>query len=277
VSGTIEYGGTGFLACDQKEGIEIPFLITCRHVAETLSRHDKFYVRVNTVEGGSENIPMTKMEWSYHPDKSVDLAMIFILIIPPEKFDLRYARLYEEPFLLKSERAACGDLISLIGLFRLHAGRQRNVPFVHSGHIAVLPDPKERVPIRDRITGELIMAEVYLVEAQTLDGLSGSPVFVHEVLHSPVPGYPGDGVARLFGNVRFLGLYSGSWDGEPGQILAEDRDLRGKTRVPVGVGIVIPVDKIVELVRDDDKLKKSADAYVQFRLLREAQAAAASE
>jgi hypothetical protein len=31
------------------------------------------------------------------------------------------------------------------------------------------------------------MAEVYLVEAQTLDGLSGSPVFLHEIVEIGVP------------------------------------------------------------------------------------------
>jgi len=46
-----------------------------------------------------------------------------------------------------------------------------------TGNVAVLPDPIERIPIRDRTTGEIVEAEVYLVEAQTLDGLSGSTGF----------------------------------------------------------------------------------------------------
>ncbi len=100
------------------------------------------------------------------------------------------------------------------------------------------------------MTGELVEAEAYLVEAQTLDGLSGSPVF----LHQPVT-LPFEPKCLAYGPVRLVGLYVGSWDGEPGEILAADRSSRGNIRVPVGMGLVIPSKKIVELIMDHPKLK----------------------
>jgi hypothetical protein len=128
---------------------------------------------------------------------------------------------------LRPERPQCGDVISIVGLFRLHAGSKRNVPIVHSGNLALLPDPHERIPIKDRTIGKMTEVEAYLVEAQTLEGLSGSPVFVHEVtraqpmlIAAPVP--PSWGLAKAFGEAMMLGMYQGAWDGEPGEVLAAD-------------------------------------------------------
>ncbi len=120
----------------------------------------------------------------------------------------------------------------------------------------MLPDPNEKILLRDRITRELARCEAYLVEAQTIDGLSGSPVFVHETVALESFTRLSDGRhPGAFGAVKLLGLYSGSWDGEPGTILEADRNLRGGTRVPIGIGLVVPAEKIVKLISEDGKLK----------------------
>jgi hypothetical protein len=264
----IDYGGTGFLAVDLQGETGFPVLVTCRHVAKSLSRYERFYIRANTWGTQSYTLPAGKIEWAYHPDETVDLAATQF-ILPSHTFDAIYYRLESGTTVLGEEarsRVFCGEPISLIGLFRLHPGKERNISFVHTGNVAVLPDSKERIPIIDRMTGQPVEAEVYLVEAQTLDGLSGSPAFVHELIDldditlekvSPVWSiHP-----KAFGVVRLLGLYIGSWDGEPGRILAEDRNLHGNKRVPVGVGIVVPADRILELVREHPLLKKQHKEY----------------
>jgi hypothetical protein len=63
-----------------------------------------------------------------------------------------------------------------------------------------------------------------------------------------------------------FGLYAGSWDGEPGEILAADRNLSGGKRVPVGMGLVVPADKIIELIRDHPELKRQRQATIQRAL-----------
>jgi len=103
-------------------------------------------------------------------------------------------------------------------------------------------------------TGKRIETECYLVEAQTLEGLSGSPVFVREVVELPTAAGVAAG-AGVFGELRILGLYVGAWDGKPGSILAADRNLSGNQRVPLGMGVVVPVDKILELIVNDASLK----------------------
>jgi hypothetical protein len=248
----IEYGGTGFLATDQEEGLNIAFLITCRHVAELLSRHDEFFMRLNLKGGDAEDLPLQNIQWSYHPDPSIDLAAVCI-VISAERYEIAFAPLHDYR-TITDRSIRPGDPINLVGLFRLHAGRKRNVPFVHCGHVAVLPDTAEKVPVRDRITNKLVMSEVYLIEAQTLDGLSGSPVIVHEEVSLSGTSDRMGGLGKLHGSARLLGVYLGSWDGEPGTILAADRDLRGNKRVPVGVGLVAPADQLLQLVREHPTL-----------------------
>jgi hypothetical protein len=59
-----------------------------------------------------------------------------------------------------------------------------------------------------------------------------------------------------FGDMRLLGVYQGAWDGRPGEILAADRELRGDQRVPLGMGLVVPIGKVIELIKGSEKLKR---------------------
>jgi hypothetical protein len=259
----VEYGGTGFMLADFQDGVLIPYLVTARHVAKALENYSDtgFFIRVNTKDGKSKVLPSSELDWSYHPDLTVDLA-IAALSLSGKIYDIIYYPLRDNWFVTEDRIAKydgpddvlCGDPVATVGLFRLRPGYNRNMPIVHNGHIASLPDPIEPVPIRDRTTGKVIHSEVYLIEAQTLDGLSGSPVFTNEALclafSSPHHGaYP-----SAYGALVLLGIYIGCWDGEPGEILAKDRNLKGGTRVPVGVGMVVPAQKIIELIRGDPKL-----------------------
>jgi hypothetical protein len=121
-----------------------------------------------------------------------------------------------------------------------------------------VPDPNEKIPLTDRITGEPIEVVSYLIEAQTLDGLSGSPALYYE--HT-----------RQGTNVRILGVYQGSWDGEPGKILAADRNfVDNRRRVPVGMGLVVPGERIIELIRNHPAIKEERRKQREARLKRDA-------
>ena len=164
-------------------------------------------------------------------------------------------------FAVKKEDVSCGDPVSIVGLFRLHYGKKRNIPIVHSGNVATLADGNERVPLMDRRTREIVEAESYLVEAQTLDGLSGSPVFIHRIV-----GLDEKGQTGIIAAAKLFGVYQGSWDREPGRILAEDRNLKGGERVPVGMGIVVPIHRALELIEENEQMKKLRDDYKRAKL-----------
>ncbi len=128
-----------------------------------------------------------------------------------------------------------------------------------------MADRNELVPIVDR-TGEVTRSEVYLVEAQTLDGCSGAPVFLHEtVFLENFPAGPHGGKPIAFRSVRLIGIYSGSWDGEPSKLLAEDRRLGPNRRVPVGIGTVVPIDLLVKAIEEDEVMKKTRREFLAKR------------
>jgi hypothetical protein len=267
----IAYGGTGFMLCDFEDGIQIPFIVTARHVAKELENYADtgFFIRVNTTDGKSMICPVEKADWAYHPDDTVDLA-VANLSLPEAIFNIIYYPLRDKWFVDEDRIAKyggpnnvlCGDPVSIVGLFRLHPGSDRNVPIVHSGHIAALPDPNERIPINDRTTGKIIEAEAYLVEAQTLDGLSGSPVFTNEALEIAIVNQHHGAYPSAYGALVLLGIHVGAWEGAPGQILSKDRNFSGSIKVPVGMGVVVPAQKIVELISGDSGLM----AYRKYRV-----------
>ena len=257
----VGYGGTGFLVEYVERGQPFKYLVTCRHVAEQLDVD--FFLRVNTLREGVANLPIEVAEWEYHPDEAVDLAATDIGLNALH-FDVLSLPLSNRT---TASALGCGQRVHIVGLFRLHYGEKRNVPMVHTGHIAALPDSNEKVPIKNRSSGQILMAEAYLVEAQTLEGLSGSPVFVQEyVAWNAINKSDGSNIAiSAFGSVRLLGVYQGAWDARPGEILAADRNLSGTLRVPVGMGIVVPIERVVELIERNETLKTRRETVIQLR------------
>ncbi len=249
-SGEVVYRGTGFLVSWRHDPFTSHFMVTCRHVATNLDAG--FFLRLNNKNGGSDNLQIDDARWHYHPDPTVDLAMCWANF-DASVWDKTHIPLNGWIYDHASDAyggLCSGDPIAIVGLFRLHAGTQRNVPIVHSGSIAALPDPGERIPLRDRVTKELIQVESYLIEAQTLDGLSGSPVFVRRYV--AIPGFTGPRGEQsvALGQVQLLGIYQGSWEFEPGSILAADRNLSGaQIRVPLGMGMAVPSERILDMFK----------------------------
>ncbi len=254
----MEYGGTGFLVLYKEEGLSTCYLVTASHVARRVGPGTEVTLRVNKKDGTSAPFALHDVVWSYPKDRRIDIAATPCYLNPAD-WDVAYLSLNdmvnrrsaEQPF-----RVQCGDPISISGLFRLHSGTSRNTPIVHSGNIALLPDPNERIPVKDRVSGERLEMEAYLVEAQTLEGLSGAPVFQREMVALRMfPEYNGGPVIAATG-VQLLGLYSGAWVGEPSSVLSEDKRLTPDRRVPVGMGVVVPCDFLLDLILTDEQLIK---------------------
>jgi hypothetical protein len=245
--GKTPYGGTGCLISVDEGGFPFGYVVTNRHVAKRLE--GDFKIRVNLKSGGVDELLVERVRWSYHPDPTVDLAATYCAMSNND-FNHLYLPLER---IVTDEEVWVGAHINIVGLFRLHYGEKRNIPIVHTGNIAALADERVRIRVRDRMSGETIDAACHLVEAQTLDGLSGSPIFVHDFVKLKTGPHSSAGA---FGTVRLLGLYQGSWDGEPGAILEADKDYRsGKIRVPIGRGLAVPGGRIRELLMDDPQLK----------------------
>jgi hypothetical protein len=105
--------------------------------------------------------------------------------------------------------------------------------------------PDEKIPMLNRITKKLMMVNGYLIEAQTLEGLSGSPVFVRYT--NPTNTFTALGrVAGYTDHVFLLGLWNGAWDAPAAETLVEQ--IGKEARVPVGMGITTPSGQIFEIL-----------------------------
>ena len=123
------------------------------------------------------------------------------------------------------------------------------------------PDRKKgdssKIPIKDRIAGQPQQVEAYLVEAQTFEGLSGAPVFQREmVAMRDLFSEHNGGLPIVETGAQLLGVYAGAWEGEPSATLASDRNWGPDKRIPAGMGIVVPGERILEVVMNDPELKK---------------------
>lgn len=260
----IECKGTGFLLEYEGGG----YLITAKHVSHEFGS-DPFVVRLNKKDGSSETVDLDELEWIEHPDSTVDLAA-FPVHIDPSEYECAYlpGSMLVTDGIMKSELIGIGNFTYTVGLFRLLSGQRRNLPIVHLGHIAMLPK-EERIPIkdwRDVDNKRRIFVEGYLVGSQSLSGLSGSPVFVRtEVflnLSSLMASKNGSKPPIVMGaknDVRLLGVWQGAWDAPPDEV--GGFEYGKQVRVPVGTGIVVPSQKIIEML-DQQHVKDERQEFL---------------
>lgn len=244
--GGIDCIGTGFLVLYEETG----YLATAKHIAINLGDFP-FLVRLNKPDGTSDNILFDHVEWHFHPDSNVDIAVMLLHVADNMGYDRFYLHgemltSLDEEHRIGGSHIGIGDPVYTVGLFRLLAGNQRNLPVLHTGSISLMPG-QELIPIRDwedpnhRLTR---FVDGYLVEAMSLSGLSGSPVFIRPTLK-----YQISGVHAIIGEsnrLYLLGLWQGAWDAPPGEVLGAEHG--SETRVPVGMGIVVPTARLIEIL-----------------------------
>lgn len=255
-----------------------PYLITARHVASEIG-DCPCTLRVNH-QNGVDPVDMTYdpvedvgYQWRFHPDNTVDAAaMLFRVNFRAEAADIRYLpeSLFVNDPTIVSENIGAGDFCYTVGLFRLLHGKNRNLPFVHTGHIGMMPGD-EKVPIENKwdvTQPKTVLADVYLVENNSLNGLSGSPVFVRpSTIFEGIP--DADGKARPMRwadeKIWLLGLWQGAWRGDPDQLLKEQLNSTGPVRVAVGVGVVIPAAKLIEILETPDVIAEREEFLLSGR------------
>ena len=234
----VSFIGTAFfvLIPSSVEGTSYIYLVTAKHVAEKLE-NNPFVLRINTKDGQSVLFDVEEAKWFFHPtDSSVDAA---VLPWAPSRREFDYKAVHVNTFLsdeiIQKEGIGAGDEVFITGLFACVIGSARNLPIVRTGNVAMMPD--EVIPTQ---FGNI---EAYLVEARSIGGLSGSPVFVRKT----VPLGMGEGY--------LLGLIRGHWEiptQRKNDLLMND-DLFEK--VNTGIAIVVPAKKILEVLNHPELVK----------------------
>jgi len=234
--------GTGFfVSVTSPDGLGgFVYLVSARHVIEAVHAGStdagKLYVRLNTRAGGVELVEAPMAAWVFHHDDSVDVA-VFPWAPDREVFEYRAVgrMMLATDKTLEEHSIGVGDEVFFPGLFVNHIGQKRNLPLVRVGNIAAMPEE----PVRGTAFGDM---EAYLIEARSVGGLSGSPVFAHLIL--------GRGGNINLGAPRFflLGLMHGHFNSGLTHLDDVEVDAPTVDRVNMGIALVVPSQRIIDVL-----------------------------
>ena len=170
-----ELGGTGFLV-----GITITgdfettycYVVTNRHLV--IGKREPV-IKLNLIRGGRDTMAVPAVRWHYHPEQD-DVAVASVGLSTQGH---QLSAVLESDFCTRKvagdQNVGIGDDVFFVGRFRplLEAEvlDDRNIPTIRFGNVSAGP-----VRIKQSETG--LLQESYLVEARSLSGYSGSPVFV---------------------------------------------------------------------------------------------------
>ena len=252
-----EFGATGFFY-----GVGTGFENRAHYYAVT-NAHVVFrddmenpVIRVNTTDKKYDVIVTSRDNWKRHPDGD-DIAVCPIRIAPENMDATCFTKevIADETFL-KDYSIGIGDDVFMIGRFRVHAGREKNLPVIRFGIIAAMNEEG----IYNEATQ--VYQESYLVEMRSISGFSGSPVFVYVNPYSS----PRDAVGaslKIEGNlaegikatieVKVLGIQWGQISYKA--IATDDSGQKYKVNVDSAMEGVVPIQKLRDLIYSEEMIE----------------------
>lgn len=255
--GMYKVGGTAFFLARHDEAMHVYFryVVTAKHVIDKIRDKGvggRACLRMNFKDAGARWIEIDQSyDWFFHPtDSEVDVAVLKWGY--PDECDhipLGMGMLVGDEHIAMHE-IGYGDDVCITGLFARHYGLKRNIPIVRIGNIAAMPE--------EQVETRLGLIDAYLIEARSIGGLSGSPVFINL------------GHQRFIGNrlvqspsgrpVFFLlGLVHGHWDVDtPSDYDLTSEDSAVAEKVNMGIAIVTPASKIREVI-EQPMVRKQED------------------
>jgi hypothetical protein len=255
---------TGFLVKVRSlvRGYGYLYFVTAKHVATDLKDID-VHILINKRGGGTtELLPCDPPTWYLHPsDPTTDIAVVPVIPNQSAEFNAIPMEHMLTPEGVKELSVGIGDEVYSVGLFTEIDNTERNIPILRHGNISMMPT--------QQIQTGLGYADAYLIEARSIGGISGSPVFVRPTGHLPFGVHPDGTPQTIMGVVdrtQLLGVVHGHWDVKESEInqfpVTHDR----KRGVNYGIAIVIPAIKLIETLnrrelsetrmRHEEELKK---------------------
>ncbi len=240
--GIFRMAGSAFFIGNELTGAA--YAVTARHVIDEIRRRglDQVWFRSNTKTGEAKWIETPLGAWLYHPtDQTVDVAILSVTV--PDDLDhlIISNKMCVTDTVMKEQEVALGEEVFITGLFSHHHGAHRNIPIVRVGNLACLSE--------ERVITEFGEIEAYLIEARSIGGLSGSPVFLNLGVSRMIKGQ----VMHAQNSPIFylLGLIHGHFDV---RVQTQDRiepdksDEMSPARINTGIAIVVPFSKIQEVI-----------------------------
>lgn len=237
-------GSVFFLGQEQENGKAEPvYAITARHVIDGIRSLglDKVWLRVNFTDGQARWMITELDQWFYDPDQYTDVAILKTgLDSSYDHLVYPYGSCANKKTLVDNE-VGLGDEVFITGLFRHHHGNTKNIPIVRVGNIASMNE--------EEVQTKWGKIDAYLIEARSIGGLSGSPVF----LNLGITRYINNSVQQSTGGpmIFLLGLIHGHYDIHDNALdNAEDdaADPLNVAKVNTGIGIVVPMHTVFEVI-----------------------------
>jgi len=256
------------------------YIVTAKHVLFDENgnlRHD-LYMRVDTQNGGLMFMPLdllipNLMTVLTHTNKSVDIAVIALsrsgfqyvtnatLLKPAQPtpqiqmgaFD---SKIIADPKSLKKLNIREGDDMFFVGLFTPLYGSQQNIPICRFGRLSM--PTEEQVPL-----GNGNFENLYLMEAQTFGGNSGSPAFFvfdkgrnggRPWQKTPEHLWPTHRSVELAGIVKG---YFRDWS----QIQMVNSSATPESEQNLGVTVIVPAHYLYDILFSDEQKKIRADYF----------------
>jgi hypothetical protein len=239
------------------------YVVTAKHVIDKARDLgcDKIYLRMNG-KSGILLSPTYIRDWICHPDASLNVDAAVLRFAPPPGAD-------HLPFPLDGcitnefmERAqvGMGEEVFFPGLFVHHYGTDRNVPVVRIGNIAAMPEGLVKTGI-----GEIV---AYLIEARSVGGFSGSPVFLNQSLVRSVNGQVGfaTNYSQRSGHFYLMGLVHGHFKSEIAGVDLTIEDNAREEKINAGIAIVVPITQVLEII--NQPLIRDKEAPIERELAR---------
>ena len=248
--------GTAFMIAypvAHRSDAAVPLVVTAKHV---IGDRDKVIGRF-TAKSGTQPLFATydlaalrgEGDLWEHPDDGVDLLLFRSLHFEQAKYEPVPVALIASRQTYAEEEITPTDRIIFPCLLVNFMGTARNYPVVRDGSIALIPD--ESVPLEYLVGARRVRTnqQVVLIDATSIPGASGSPVFLW-------PGPRVKGRTFTVGGVRpwLLGIMHGFYPALPREVVQVQQTA---TVVPgfaenSGIAIVFPSWRLLEILERDE-------------------------
>jgi hypothetical protein len=243
------------------------YIATAKHCIEGIEKDSadgKVHIRVNNTAGGYSTIETSVKDWIGHSnDPNIDVAVL--PFDASDNWDLAYVSTtqFATQAVMEGQGFGLGDEVFITGVFPNHCGTKKNIPIVRIGNVAGLPEE----PVESKWSRQPM--EAFIIDARSVGGMSGSPVFVHFG-----PGRAGrlrPGTEAFPGQMFYLlGLVHGHFVLPGVEYDFEETDSEGKkVDRHAGLSIVTPASKLLEVLQSptltSERERKIEDARAPYR------------
>ena len=244
--------GTGFIVgypIMKESSSVIPLVVTAKHV---LGDQKIVLARFSTQENKSiayvqydiEAMKHSNDYWEYPGDDGVDLVVFRSPHFEGTKYQPFPINLIASKKTFVENSISQTDRIIFPSLLLNFMGSTQNYPVIRDGSIALIPE--EKVPLRYKVGNREIITEqeVILIDAISIPGASGSPVFL----------WPGPRIMGKSFNVGgtqpfLLGIMHGFYYANPRDILdIQTSDSKKMFQENSGIAIIFPSWKLLEIL-----------------------------